>query len=77
MEQGVGEIDVYLATQYIELRNYYLKIFKLVDYFHFNSSIAKEQFEKYLDVNGKIVSISHQDISDYRKECLVKKGTAQ
>ncbi|MFB6588497.1 glycosyltransferase, partial [Bacillus thuringiensis] len=45
----------------------------LIDYFHFNSSIAKEQFEKYLDVNGKIVSISHQDISDYRQECLVKK----
>ncbi|MCU5527701.1 glycosyltransferase [Bacillus cereus] len=73
VEQGVGEIDVDLATQYIELRNYYLKIFKLIDYFHFNSSIAKEQFEKYLDVNGKIVSISHQDISDYRQECLVKK----
>ncbi|PHF06149.1 glycosyltransferase [Bacillus wiedmannii] len=72
VEREIEEIDVNLATYYIELRDYYLTIFKLIDYFHFNSSIAKEQFEKYLDVNGKIVSISHQDISDYRQERKVK-----
>ncbi|QWG58721.1 glycosyltransferase [Bacillus mycoides] len=72
VEREIEEIDVNLATYYIELRDYYLIIFKLIDYFHFNSSIAKEQFEKYLDVNGKIVSISHQDISDYRQERKVK-----
>ncbi|MEK4935472.1 glycosyltransferase [Bacillus sp. FSL M7-1345] len=73
VEQEVEEIDVDLAKQYMELRNYYLTIFKLIDYFHFNSSIAKEQFEKYLDVSGKIVPISHQDIFDYRQERSVKK----
>ncbi|TCW58896.1 glycosyl transferase family 1 [Bacillus thuringiensis] len=72
VEREIEEIDVNLATYYIELRDYYLTIFLLIDYFHFNSSIAKEQFEKYLDVNGKIVSISHQDISDYRQERKVK-----
>ncbi|HDR4725068.1 glycosyltransferase [Bacillus cereus group sp. Sample62] len=72
VEREIEEIDVDLATYYIELRDYYLTIFKLIDYFHFNSSIAKEQFEKYLDVNGKIVPISHQDISDYRQERKVK-----
>jgi len=72
VEREIEEIDVNLATYYIELRDYYLTIFKLIDYFHFNSSIAKEQFEKYLDVNGKIVAISHQDISDYRQERKVK-----
>ncbi|MCU5596351.1 glycosyl transferase family 1 [Bacillus cereus] len=72
VEREIEEIDVNLATYYIKLRDYYLTIFKLIDYFHFNSSIAKEQFEKYLDVNGKIVSISHQDISDYRQERKVK-----
>ncbi|MGH0926641.1 glycosyltransferase [Bacillus pacificus] len=71
-EREIEEIKVNLATHYIELRDYYLIIFKLVDYFHFNSSIAKEQFEKYLDVNGKIVPISHQDISDHRQERKVK-----
>ncbi|HFJ9279037.1 MULTISPECIES: glycosyltransferase [Bacillus] len=73
VKQGVEEIDVDLAKQYIELRNYYLKMFKLVDYFHFNSSIAKEQFEKYFDVSGKVVSISHQDIFDYRQERSITK----
>ncbi|MBG9827562.1 glycosyltransferase [Bacillus wiedmannii] len=72
VEREIEEIDVNLATYYIELRDYYLTIYKLIDYFHFNSSIAKEQFEKYLEVNGKIVSISHQDISDYRQERNVK-----
>lgn len=72
VEREIKEIDLNLAAHYMELRDYYLTIFKLVDYFHFNSSIAKEQFEKYLDVNGKIVSISHQDISDYRQERSVK-----
>ncbi|MHC2833293.1 glycosyltransferase [Bacillus sp. F9_6S_D1_P_5] len=73
VEREIEEVDVNLATHYIELRDYYLTIFKLIDYFHFNSSIAKEQFEKYLNVSGKIVSISHQDISDYRQERRVKK----
>ena len=72
VELEIEEVDVNLATHYIELRDYYLTIFRLIDYFHFNSSIAKEQFEKYLEVNGKIVSISHQDISDYRQERNVK-----
>ncbi|HDR7283732.1 glycosyltransferase [Bacillus paranthracis] len=72
VEREIEEVDVNLATHYIELRDYYLTIFRLIDYFHFNSSIAKEQFEKYLEVNGKIVSISHQDISDYRQERNVK-----
>ncbi|MGH0606910.1 glycosyltransferase [Bacillus mycoides] len=73
MVQEVEEIDVNFAAQYMELRNYYLTIFKLIDYFHFNSSIAKEQFEKYLDVSGKIVSISHQDIFDYRQKRSIEK----
>ena len=72
VEREIEEVDVNLATHYIELRDYYLTIFRLIDYFHFNSSIAKEQFEKYLEVNGKIVSISHQDISDYRQVRNVK-----
>lgn len=57
-----------VAVEYVKLRNYYLEIFKLVDYFHFNSSIAKEQFESYLDVKGKVISISHKDINDHRQE---------
>ncbi|MED1636055.1 glycosyltransferase [Bacillus thuringiensis] len=61
-------LDDSLAIQYVELREYYLNILKLIDYFHFNSSIAKEQFESYLDLKGKVISISHNNIYDHRRE---------
>lgn len=64
----VKKLDDSLAIQYVELREYYLDILKLVDYFHFNSSIAKEQFESFLDLKGKVISISHNNIHDYRRE---------
>ncbi|MED2785260.1 glycosyltransferase [Bacillus thuringiensis] len=67
------KLDDNLATQYVELRRYYLEIFKILDYFHFNSYVAKEQFESFLDVKGKVISISHKDISDYRQERLYEK----
>lgn len=69
----VGKLDDSLAIQYVELREYYLDILKLVDYFHFNSSVAKEQFESFLDVKGKVISISHKDIYDHRQERLYRK----
>lgn len=69
----VKKLDDSLAVQYVKLREYYLELLKLVDYFHFNSSIAKEQFESFLDVKGKVISISHKDIYDYRQERLYRK----
>lgn len=71
--EGVTKLDDNLAAQYIELRKYYLDIFKMLDYFHFNSSVAKEQFESFLDVKGKVVSISHKDIYDHRQERIHRK----
>ncbi|WP_219375288.1 glycosyltransferase [Bacillus mycoides] len=65
--------DDNLAIQYVELRKYYLEMFKLVDYFHFNSSIAKEQFKSFFDVKGKVISISHKDIYDRRQERYSRK----
>ncbi|MEK5204712.1 glycosyltransferase [Bacillus sp. FSL R10-2789] len=62
-----------LAIEYIKLRKYYLEIFGLIDFFHFNSSIAKEQFESFLHVKGKVISISHKDIYDHRQERLYRK----
>ncbi|WP_369901758.1 glycosyltransferase [Bacillus manliponensis] len=68
VSKKVIRLEDSLAVEYVKLRNYYLEIFKLVDYFHFNSSIAKEQFESYLEVKGKVISISHKDINDHRQE---------
>jgi glycosyltransferase involved in cell wall biosynthesis len=38
-----------------------------IDYFHFNSSIAKQVYDKHVSVSGEIISISHNDIKDNRK----------
>ncbi len=55
------------SEKYSDLRKYYLSIFSLIDQFHFNSSIAKSEYEKYINLNGKVISISHSDIIDKRK----------
>ncbi|WP_430477053.1 glycosyltransferase [Bacillus cereus] len=72
VSEAVIKLDDNLAIQYVKLRKYYLEIFKLIDYFHFNSSVAKEQFESFLDVKGKVISISHKDIYDHRRERLYR-----
>lgn len=44
---------------YIDLIKYYEKIFKQIDFFHFNSNIAKEIYEKNLgNLNGKVINLS-------------------
>ena len=53
--------------KYIELRKYYLNMFNMVDTFHFNSSLAKDIYFKYINVKDyKIISILHKDIKDNR-----------
>ncbi len=52
---------------YIELRKKMLDTFSLIDYFHFNSSISKNVFEKFIpNINGEIINIMHKDILDNR-----------
>lgn len=58
------------SGEYEKLRNYYMDILKLVDKFHFNSSLAKEVYEKYIkdiEVKGEVVNISHNHIEDNKK----------
>ncbi|MFQ6725802.1 glycosyltransferase [Limosilactobacillus reuteri] len=52
-----------------ELRKYYFEMFKLIDIFHFNSSVSKEYFKQYIpDIKGKIISITHGGLQDCRRE---------
>ena len=67
-------IDLKKSKEYIALRNYYLDIFKLINYFHFNSSISKNEFKKYIDTEGEIISITHNDIKDMRVKKSVEKN---
>lgn len=60
------------AKEYVKLRSYYLDMLKLVDYVHFNSNIAKKEFNKYINIEGEVISISHGDIKDMRVKKSVK-----
>lgn len=58
------------SYDYKVLRNYYMDILMLVDKFHFNSSLAKEVYRKYIadaDVRGNIINITHNQIEDNKK----------
>lgn len=50
-----------------KLRKYYLKMFNLIDEFHFNSTVSKEYVSRFLpNANGKVISITHKGLQDNR-----------
>lgn len=56
----------HVANEYVKLRKYNLDILSLVDIFHFNSSIAKELYNKFLYCEGDVIGITHCNIADKR-----------
>ena len=51
------------------LLSYYKKFFSLIDCFHYNSDITKNEYEKHLESPlGKTVTITHKGIGDHRHE---------
>ncbi|CDM69230.1 group 1 glycosyl transferase [Clostridium bornimense] len=54
--------------KYKRLIEYYNSIFSLVDWFLFNSSVAREIYKSYIECNGEVVTITHSDIKDNRKK---------
>ena len=54
---------------YEALRDFYRQFFKFIDVVHFNSSVTKEVFRRYLppETKGKVINISNSDIKDKRK----------
>lgn len=56
------------SEKYNALRQYYLKMLSLVDFVHYNSSVTKSIYERYVTFHrSEIISISHNDIHDQRK----------
>jgi glycosyltransferase involved in cell wall biosynthesis len=55
-----------LSNEYVKLRNYNFDILRMVDLFHFNSSLTKERYNRFLRCDGDVVAISHRDITDNR-----------
>ena len=54
---------------YEALRDYYRQFFHFIDVVHFNSSVTKEVFRRYLppETKGKVINISNSQIEDKRK----------
>jgi len=53
--------------KYIDLRNYYFDIFNMIDKFHFNSTLARDIYLKYLNIKKyEVIPILHKDIKDKR-----------
>lgn len=57
------------ADEYKSLREHYKDMLKYMDVIHYNSTITKSVYEEYLGkFDSQLISITHSDISDNRKE---------
>ncbi len=54
---------------YESLRDYYRQFFSFIDVIHFNSTVTRDVFKRYLpnDIKGKVINISNSEIKDKRK----------
>ncbi|MGH4052355.1 MAG: glycosyltransferase [Clostridium sp.] len=56
-----------LAAGYVNLRKYAVDILNNIDFIHYNSSVAKDTYEKYIDnENSRVLNITHSNIEDNR-----------
>jgi glycosyltransferase involved in cell wall biosynthesis len=60
-------------NDYINLRNYYLSILSIFDHIHFNSTIAKRMYDKFISFkNYSLLPLTHNNVST--KFTLLKEG---
>lgn len=56
------------SEKYNRLLVYYKKMFAQVDYFHFNSSVTRDVYERCIEVpKGEVVTITHLGVHDNRE----------
>ncbi|MCJ8010484.1 glycosyltransferase [Paenibacillus sp. KQZ6P-2] len=58
--------DPVMGLSYVELRKYYMEMLQFMNGIHFNSSVAQQEYHRYGQWNGKVISITHRDIQDRR-----------
>lgn len=55
-------------SMYLDLREHYYSMLKMMDMVHFNSSVTKKNFESIYQLEkNKVISITHKDVTDNRK----------
>lgn len=58
------------------LRQYYLEMYRKVDFFHFNSSVSKEYIKKFIPgIRGAVIPITHADLTDNRNKSNYRPNT--
>mgnify|MGYP001034316261 CR=1 FL=1 len=67
IEKKKSNYSLSLKKQFSDLRNYYINMLNMMDEIHFNSKLAKNEYEKYISATGKVVSITHAGIKDNRR----------
>ncbi len=64
------------AEDYLYLREYYHSMLKMMDVVHYNSTVTKNVYETYFELeNSYVISITHSDIKD--KRCNKKFSTKE
>lgn len=56
------------SADYLKLRDHYKSMLEIMDFIHYNSTLTKNIYDKYMGTfPGKVISITHADIKDHRK----------
>ena len=67
---------VNLGKEYKLLRNFYIDMLQSFNMIHFNSSLAKDVYSRYINIkNYKVITISHKNIADNRNIERVNSNT--
>ncbi|WP_434798759.1 glycosyltransferase [Terrisporobacter vanillatitrophus] len=66
-ESNTGIEKISGKYEYIILSKYYHSMFDLIDKIFFNSELAKSIYQRYIDIDGLTIPITHSGIKDNRK----------
>ena len=67
VEASVTAADA--SQDYLALRGYYVEILERMDVIHFNSTVAKQVYTRFVTPkSSRVISITHKDIADRREQ---------
>ncbi len=63
-----------MGEKYRKLRKYYVEMYEMIEFIHFNSTIAEKIYKRYITPrNSQVISITHQGIEQHIRK---KKATS-
>ena len=69
-EQSLPEVetDVGRAREFARLREFHLSMLDRIDHLHFNSTVSRAEYGKYVSRPGRVVGITHSGVRIVRRE---------